>query len=145
MPPRCMTRTVTEIPPHREATGGRTAEGRLRPSKHNDTSPISTTTQGCMHTHNDVRTQGGNMRPYRWPCPTICRQDARREQSQTIHHTVRPQEAGQRKAACDRPSMMTHTPTEGHTQPPMHNDVRTWEGNGILIGCSVRRLWRQDK
>ena len=39
MPPRCMTRTATDIPPLREATGGRTAEGRLRPSKHNDVCP----------------------------------------------------------------------------------------------------------
>ena len=76
MPPRCTTQTATDNPPHREATGDRTAEGRMRPSKHNDASSISTTTQGCMHTHNDVRTR---------------------------------------------------------------------EGNGIPIGCSARRLWRQDK
>ena len=47
------------------------------------------------------------MRPYRWPCRPRCRRDTRQEQSQTLHHTVRPQEAGQRKAACDRPSIMT--------------------------------------
>ena len=144
MPPRCTTRTATDNPPHRETTGGRTAEGRMRPSKHNDTSPISTTTQGCMHTHNDVRTQGGNMRPYRWPCPTICCQNARRKRTQTLHHTVRPQEAGQQKAVYDRPSIITHTPAEGLTQPSMHNDICTREGNGIPIGRSARRLWRQE-
>ena len=39
MPSRCMTRTATDIPPLREATGGMTTEGRLRPPKHNDTFP----------------------------------------------------------------------------------------------------------
>ena len=51
------------------------------------------------------------MRPYRWLCPTICRQDAQRKRPQTIPHTVRPQETGQRKAVCDRPSIMTHPPS----------------------------------
>ena len=40
MPPRCTTKTATDIPPHREATGGRTAEGRMRPSTYDDAFPF---------------------------------------------------------------------------------------------------------
>ena len=47
MPPRCTTRTATDISPHCEATGGRTAEGRMRPSTHNDAHNSGTTTHGA--------------------------------------------------------------------------------------------------